>query len=144
MAQTESQYPHLYNQADKIEENRMATDLLYSIIMNSDSSGLNQCCIEFVKKIKKSHKNRSKRFDRMLDLCISDDNRVLKHSLIFFALQLEPWSVEYFLKDNKSDPKKISEFVSSELKNGVSQLLKGSYTSLQQFVEDARWRYVVL
>ena len=80
----------------------------------------------------------------MLDLCISDDNRVLKHSLIFFALQLEPWSVEYFLKDNKSDPKKISEFVSSELKNGVSQLLKGSYTSLQQFVEDARWRYVVL
>ena len=144
MAQTDSQYPHLYNEAEKIEQARMTKDLLYSIIMNPNSTGLDKCCIEFVKKIKESHPNRSRRFDRMLDLCISDENRPLKHSLIFFALQLEQWSVEYFLKDNKSDPNKISKFVSSELKDGVSQLLQGSYTSLQQFVEDARWRYVVL
>ena len=144
MSQTESQYPHLYNQAEKIEQQRMSKDLLYSIILNPDSAGLNKCCKEFVKKIKSSHAKRSTRFDRMLDLCISDDNRPLNHSLIFFALQLEQCSVNYFLQDNKSDPKKISEFVSADLKDGVSQLLKGSYTSLQQFVEDARWRYVVL
>ncbi len=52
MAQTDSQYPHLYNEAEKIEQARMTKDLLYSIIMNPNSTGLDKCCIEFVKKIK--------------------------------------------------------------------------------------------
>ena len=145
---TESQYPHLYHQADKIENARMSKDLLYRVIMDPDITELNKAVDHFTKMIREHRteggKLSSTRMNRMLDLCKADTNRLLKHSLILFALQLEPWAVEYFMRNNRSPPEKLSSFISTELKEAVSQLLKGSYTSLQAFVEDARWRYVVL
>jgi len=148
LADTESQYPHLYHQADKIEEARMAKDLLYRVIMDPDITALDNAVKHFVKMIREKRTQNGKlsstRMNRMLELCEADSNRLLKHSLILFALQLEPWAVTYFMENNRSPPEKLSSFVSSELKDAVSQLLKGSYTSLQAFVEDARWRYVVL
>ena len=148
LADTESQYPHLYHQADKIENTRMSKDLLYRVIMDPDTTELNKAVDHFTKMINERRTENGKlastRMNRMLDLCKADTNRLLKHSLILFALQLEPWAVEYFMKNNRSPPEKLSSFISTELKEAVSQLLKGSYTSLQAFVEDARWRYVVL
>ena len=148
LADTESQYPHLYHQAEKIEQTRMSQDLLYRVIMDPDMTELNKAVTHFTKTIRENRTNNGKlsstRMNRMLDLCEADPNRLLKHSLILFALQLEPWAVTYFMEHNRSPPEKLSSFVSTELKDAVSQLLKGSYTSLQAFVEDARWRYVVL
>lgn len=146
---SESQYPHLYNQADKIEKSRQSKDLLYNVFMNSDTKELQKTTILFVKNIKESDRfsgdnKMSKRMERMLDVAVSDNNRLLKHSLILFALQMENWAVKYFMDDNKSPPEKVSQFVSQDLKEAVNLLLKGSYTSLQAFVEDARWRYVTL
>lgn len=141
---SESQYPHLYHQAEKIEEKRMKNDLLYNVIMNPDTSKLQETVDMFTDKILKKYKNPSKRLSRMLDLCKVDKNRLLKHSLIFFCLYQEPFAMEYFLKDNACPPNKLSSFVSSDLHSCCDQLLKGSYTSLQAFVEDARWKYVVV
>lgn len=144
----DSQYPHLYNQAEKIEKERQEKDLLYSVFMNRDTTKLQETILFFVKKLKESDRFKdnpmSKRMLRMLDIVVKDDNRLLKHSFILFALQLEPWSVKYFMEDNKSPPEKISNFVSNNLKEAVSLLLKGSYTSMQAFVEDARWQYITL
>ena len=144
----DSQYPHLYNQAEKIEKERQEKDLLYSVFMNIDTTKLQETILFFVKKLKESDRFKdnpmSKRMLRMLDIVVKDDNRLLKHSFILFALQLEPWAVKYFMEDNKSPPEKISNFVSNNLKETVSLLLKGSYTSMQAFVEDARWQYVTL
>ena len=148
MNNKDSQYPHLYNQAEKIEKGRQEKDLLYNVFMNSDNTKLQETIKTFVKKLKESDRFKdnpmSKRMNRMLDILIKDDNRLLKHSFILFALQLEPWAVKYFMEDNKSPPEKISNFVSNNLKDSVSLLLKGSYTSMQAFVEDARWQYVTL
>lgn len=146
---SESQYPHLYNQADNIEKSRQSKDLLYNVFMNSDTEELQKTTVLFAKNIKESDRfsgdnKMSKRMERMLDVAVSDSNRLLKHSLILFALQMENWAVKYFMEDNKSPPEKVSQFVSQDLKEAVNLLLKGSYTSLQAFVEDARWRYVTL
>ena len=37
LADSESQYPHLYHQAEKIEQTRMSKDLLYRVIMDPDN-----------------------------------------------------------------------------------------------------------
>lgn len=144
----DSQYPHLYNQAENIENQRQEKDLLYNVFMNIDTTKLQETILFFVKKLKESDRFKdnpmSKRLIRMMDIVVKDDNRLLKHSFILFALQLEPWAVKYFMEDNKSPPEKISNFVSNNLKETVSLLLKGSYTSMQAFVEDARWQYVTL
>lgn len=142
-ANTESQYPHLYQQAQNIETKRENADLMYNVIMNPDGKELQKAVEYFVKKIKE-RPNNSKRMKEMLNTALNDRNRLLKHSLIFFALQLEPWAVKYFMEDNKSPPEKISNFVSNDLKVAIELLLKGSFTSLQAFVEDARWRYITL
>lgn len=142
-ANTESQYPHLYQQAQNIERKRENADLMYNVIMNPDGKELQKAVEYFVKKIKE-RPNNSKRMQEMLNIALNDRNRLLKHSLIFFALQLEPWAVKYFMEDNKSPPEKISNFVSNDLKTAIELLLKGSFTSLQAFVEDARWRYITL
>lgn len=143
MTTTESQYPHLYHQAQNIESKRENADLMYNIIMNEDGKDLQDAVMHFAALLKK-RKNISNRMKSMLDIVCADKNRLLKHSLIFFALSLEPWAVKYFMKDNKTPPEKISNFVSNDLKGGIDQLLKGSFTSLQAFVEDARWRYITL
>ena len=147
-ANTDSQYPHLYQRMAKIEDGRMSKDMLYRVIMDPNPKCLQETVEFFVKKLEetrtKGNTVNSKRMVRMMELAVKDSNRLLKHSLIFFALQLEPWAAQYFMQDNRSPPDKISKFVSGELKECVAQLLKGSYTSLQGMVEDARWRYVVL
>lgn len=144
----DSQYPHLYKQAEKIEKERQEKDLLYNVFMNDDTTKLKETILFFTKKLKESDRFKdnpmSKRLNRMLDIVVKDDNRLLKHSFILFSLQLEPWAVKYFMEDNKSPPEKVSAFVSNNLKETVSLLLKGSYTSMQAFVEDARWQYVTL
>ena len=47
---SESQYPHLYHQAEKIEEKRMKNDLLYNVIMNPDTSKLQETVDMFTDK----------------------------------------------------------------------------------------------
>lgn len=144
MTSKDSQYPHLYNEAEKIEAKRMAGDLLYNIMMNPDTNKLNETVDYFVSELDKKYDKKSKRLKRMLYASKTNDNRLLKHSLIFFCLYQEPFAVKYFMENNACPPNKLSSFVSKELQSCCEQLLKGSYTSLQAFVEDARWQYVVL
>ena len=97
----DSQYPHLYNQAENIENQRQEKDLLYNVFMNIDTTKLQETILFFVKKLKESDRFKdnpmSKRLIRMMDIVVKDDNRLLKHSFILFALQLEPWAVKYFM-----------------------------------------------
>ena len=85
LADSESQYPHLYHQAEKIEQTRMSKDLLYRVIMDPDTTELNKAVKHFVAMIRKHRTNdgklSSRRMNRMLDLCQADTNRLMKHSL---------------------------------------------------------------
>ena len=79
LADVESQYPHLYHQAEKIEQTRMSQDLLYRVIMDPDMTELNKAVKHFVKSIREKRTNGGKmsstRMNRMLDLCEADPNR---------------------------------------------------------------------
>lgn len=138
------QYPHLYHEASRIEKKRMEADSIYKALMDTDTSHLQKIVEDFVTKIKESHPQRSTRFDQMLSAALSDKNRLLKHSLMFFCLFQEPWAVQYFMKDPSCPPDKLSKFVAGDLKRCSEELLRGSYTSMQSYVEDVRWNYVVL
>lgn len=144
MSSKESLYPHLYNEAEKIEKKRMDNDLLYNVMMNPNTSMLDKTVEHFISCIGKKYTKMSMRLKRMLQITKTNDNRLLKHSLIFFCLYQEPFAITYFMDNNACPPEKLSSFVSVELQSCCGQLLKGSYTSLQAFVEDARWQYVVL
>tara|TARA_A100001015_G_C14930516_1_gene688250 strand:- start:67 stop:498 length:432 start_codon:yes stop_codon:yes gene_type:complete len=135
---------HLYTDMQQIEQKRMESDYLYSLFMNMDVSELNKTCKFFTKKLRENYPNMSPRFSSILYSVEKESNRLIKHSLILFALYQEPWAVEYILKDEKSDPEKISRFVQKDLKQACEQLLKGAFTSMQSYVEDARWSYVMI
>ena len=107
---------HLYEEMETVEKRRMAEDLLYSILMDPDSSKLNEVCKTFVNEIKKKYTTRSDRFNMILKNVIKDDNRLIKHSLIFFALYQEPWAADFFLNNQNTPPTKLSEFVQKDLK----------------------------
>lgn len=138
------QYPHLYNESSRIEEKRMEADSIYRALMDNDTTHLQKIVEDFVLKIKESHPQRSNRFDQMLSAVLQDKNRLFKHSLIFFCLFQEPWAVQYFMENHSCPPEKLSNFVAGDLKKCSEELLRGSYTSMQAYVEDVRWNYVVL
>ena len=135
---------HLYTSMEKIENDRMREDLLYNILMNPDMTELNKTCEFFVKKLKVRYPDGSARFKKILNCVITENNRLIKHSLILFSLYQEPWAVEYFLKEEKTPPTKLSNFVQQDLKHACEQLLKGAFTSMQGFCEDVRWNYVMI
>ena len=140
----ESQYPHLYHETEKIEKKRMDADLLYNILVNPNTAELEHVVALFTNLLVSKYSDMSTRMKRILEACKTDKNRLLKHSLVFFCLFQESFAVEHFLKDNRCPPEKLSRFLANELKTCCETLLKGSYTSLQAFVEDARWQYVVV
>ena len=112
--------------------------------MDPDSKKLNEVCKTFVNEIKKKYTTRSDRFNMILKNVINDENRLIKHSLIFFALYQEPWAADFFLNNQNTPPTKLSEFVQKDLKRSCEELLTGAFTSLQAFCEDVRWNYVII
>ena len=78
----------------------MNDDLLYNVIMNPDTTILQKTVDCFVSELEKNYIGRSTRLKRMMEISKSTDNRLLKHSLIFFCLYQEPFAVSYFMKDN--------------------------------------------
>ena len=48
LADSESQYPHLYHQAEKIEHTRMSKDLLYRVIMEPHTTELNKAVMDII------------------------------------------------------------------------------------------------
>lgn len=135
---------HLYVEMDEVEKRRRSEDLLYCVLMDPDSKKLNEVCIFFVEEIKKKYPKRSNRLNMILSNILTEENRLIKHSLIFFALYQEPWAADYFLNNQKTPPTKLSEFVQKDLKKSCEELLRGAFTSLQGFCEDVRWNYVII
>ena len=80
-ASTESQYPHLYQRMEKIEDVRMSKDMLYRVIMDPNVAALQETVEYFVKKLKetrtKDNTANSKRMVRMMELAVKDSNRLL-------------------------------------------------------------------
>lgn len=130
-----------------IELQREKRDLLYHVLMNTEASTLNDVVQQITSHVTNKFKdNMSPRLKNMLQKVNTSPDRAAKHAVIFFALDREPSTRELFMKDSspRVPPEKFQQFVQKELPNLVDKLMRGAFTSLRAFVEDARWTYTTL
>ena len=136
----------LYNTHADIDLTRQKSDLMYHLIVNTEASTLDDFCNKIAKNILTKYDNPSIRLQQMLKKVTSDKDRIAKHALLLFALYQEKETQDIFLNNGtpRVPPEKFKQFVDNELPPLVDKLMKGAFTSLRAFVEDARWAYVTL
>ena len=136
----------LYNTHADIDLTRQKSDLMYHLIVNTEASTLDDFCNNIAKNILSKYDNPSIRLQQMLKKVTSDKDRIAKHALLLFALYQEKETQDIFLNNGtpRVPPEKFKQFVDNELPPLVDKLMKGAFTSLRAFVEDARWAYVTL
>ena len=137
----------IYSQMSSIEHGRQKEDIFYHILVNSEAKTLDDICKQIVTHLKQTYDETkmSTRLKQMLLKVCQNEDRVGKHALVFYALHQEPTIQEIFMSDTpKVPPEKFNYFLKNELPKLVDKLVKGAFTSLRAFVEDARWTYTTL
>lgn len=136
----------VYVEHAQIDLDRQKSDLMYHLIVNTDASTLDDFCKQITGSILTKYVEPSVRLKQMLDKVVTDKDRVAKHALLLFALYQEKETQDIFLngKTVRVPPEKFKMFVNNELPPLVDKLMKGAFTSLRAFVEDARWAYITL
>lgn len=135
----------LYAAMGSIEQERYGADKLYSLILDvSQKDELKALCTQFVNKLRTLYPNRSTRLERILDEMTTTDDRIALHGFLFFCLRKHDWAIKEVFKDSSSPPEKISMFIMQILPQLTDKLLRGSFTSLRLYVEDARSQYIML
>ena len=134
----------LYDAAAVFEQQRMSSDILYRSFMNRDTSEMDAILTEIVDMVKTTNPTLSKRFHEVTDRTVNDNVRIAKHALLLFGLYLTPDYAKRLLQPKpKVNPEKFKRFYAKELPLLCTRLLDGTYTSMQEFVENARMVYVV-
>lgn len=137
----------MYKTMANIEMQREQRDLLYHVLMNIEASTLDQVAKQISASISEKYGDKkSARLKNMLCKVNESSDRAAKHAIIFFALDREPKTREIFMDEStpRVPPEKFQHFVDKELPVLVDKLMKGAFTSLRAFVEDARWTYTTL
>ena len=135
----------LYTAMGTIEQERYGADKLYSLILDvSKKKELKELCARFVEHLRTTYTNRSTRLERILTEITTTDDRIALHGFLFFCLRKHDWAIEEVFKDSSSPPEKISMFIMQILPQLTDRLLRGSFTSLRLYVEDARSQYIML
>lgn len=141
-----SEASNLYTDMTYIDQKRQQEDLMYHLIVNTEASTLNDMCQQIVSALNQKYANRSVRLKNMLNRVQTTDDRVAKHGLLFFALTQETTARQVFTNPPapRAPPEKFKIFVEKELPVLTDKLLRGAFTSLRAFVEEARWIYTTL
>ena len=137
----------MYKTMAKIELQREKQDLLYHVLMNTEASTLDDVVQKIAAHVQQKFVGKmSPRLTNMLKKVSTNQDRVAKHASIFFALHREPSTRDIFFNEStpRVPPEKFQQFVQKELPQLVEKLMKGAFTSLRAFVEDARWTYTTL
>lgn len=135
----------LYEAMGAIEQQRYDQDMLYSLILDvGKKNQLKELCRGFVNRLRSMYPNRSTRLDRILQEIVQTDDRIALHGFLFFCLRKHDWAIKEVFKDSSSPPEKISAFIMQILPQLTDKLLRGSFTSLRLYVEDARAQYIML
>lgn len=139
---------HLYEEIARVEHGRENRDMMYRLIVDTKTDILQSLCEAIVSHLlqkygKDPKKGCSVRLQKMLKKTLKDESRVAKHGLLMFALFQEPEVVAMITRDTtRIPPEKFQRFIQHDLPTLSNQLLTGSFTSMQAYVEDARWAYV--
>ena len=129
-----------------VEQKRQQQDLMYHLIVNTEADTLDDMCKEIVSGVQAKYDGHSIRLKNMLARCTKTDDRVAKHGLLLFALTQEPTVRQVFTNPSapRAPPEKFKRFVEEELPALTDKLLRGAFTSLRAFVEEARYVYTTL
>ena len=129
-----------------VEKEREEKDEIYKIMFNENLNYLNKYVISIQKLVLEKY-TTSPRIEKCFSLILQSHNRAVKHALVFFAIYQEESLVNHFINslDMKNlSTEKFSNFVNDVLRELVEKLLKGQFTSLQDFVENCRHQYITL
>ena len=135
----------VYEAMAVIEQKRCDEDVLRRLILDvAECDRLKVLCRTFVARLRATYENPSARLNQIwTEICQTDD-RVALHGFLFFCLRKHKWAIEEVLKDAGAPPEKISRFVLDILPDLSTKLLRGTFTSLRSYVEDARWQYMMI
>jgi hypothetical protein len=135
----------VYEAMAVIEQRRCDEDVLRRLILDvGQRDRLKDLCRTFVGRLRDTYENPSTRLNHIwTEICETDD-RVALHGFLFFCLRKHKWAIEEVLKDAGAPPEKISRFVLEILPDLSQKLLRGTFTSLRSYVEDARWQYCMI
>lgn len=135
-----------YAEHAEVDMVRQKSDLMYHLIVNTEATTLDDLCKQIAKGVLDTYKTPSIRLQKMLAQVTTAPDRVAKHALLLFALYQEEDTVRIFFDGQtpRVPPEKFKTFVERELPPLVDKLMKGAFTSLRAFVEDARWAYITL
>lgn len=135
-----------YSEHARVDLDRQKSDLMYHLIVNTDAKTLDELCKQIAANVLRKYEEPSIRLQKMLAKVTMDDDRVAKHALLLFAMYQEPETRQIFFDGQtpRVPPEKFQMFVDNELPPLVDKLMKGAFTSLRAFVEDARWTYITL
>lgn len=136
----------VYAEHASIDIDRQKRDLMYHLIVNTEASSLDEFCAQIAKSVAEKYADASVRLRNMLLKVVAEDDRIAKHALLLFAMYQEHDTINIFYNGEtpRVPPEKFQMFVESELPPLMEKLMKGAFTSLRAFVEDARWTYITL
>ena len=133
----------LYDVASVYDDTKMKSDVLYNAFMSRDTTDLDRMVSEIIEITKKKHPQLSSRFQKMADRTVSGSARIAKHAFLLFGLFMEPeYAKSLVMSEPKVDPVKFQLFY-TELPKLCGKLQNGIFTSMQEFVEDARTLYII-
>jgi hypothetical protein len=135
----------VYDAMAVIEKRRCDEDVLRRLILDvTERDKLKVLCRTFVTRLRTTYKNPSARLNQIWTTICETDDRVALHGFLFFCLRKHKWAIEEVLKNAGAPPEKISSFVLNILPDLSNKLLRGTFTSLRSYVEDARWQYLMI
>ena len=135
----------VYEAMAAIEQRRCDEDVLRRLILDvAERDRLKVLCRTFVQRLRATYENPSARLNQIWSEICETNDRVALHGFLFFCLRKHKWAIEEVLKDAGAPPEKISRFVLEILPDLSSKLLRGTFTSLRSYVEDARWQYLMI
>lgn len=135
----------LYDLGNSYEDLKMKSDAIYGAFMDRDTTQLDSMINDIKKIAENTYPSLSERFKELSERTLNGNVRIAKHAFLLFGLYLTPEYAKTLVQPKpKVDPMKFQLFYTTELPVLCNKLLNGKYTSLQEFVENARTTYIIL
>lgn len=135
----------IYDVATGYEELKTKSDVIYDAFMNRDTTNLDKMLSEIKEITEKKYPELSNRYKELTERTVCDSVRVAKHGMLLFGLYMTPEYAKTLVTPTpKVNPVKFELFYRTELPVLCNKLLNGVFSSLQEFVENARTIYIII
>ena len=135
----------MYDICQMHDMQRMEADVIYKAFFSRDTSELDKMLQEIHEITVSKISNLSTTYRKLTDRTIRSDARIAKHAYLLFGLYLTPEYARTLVEPTpRVDPVKFRKYYSVEIPKMCNNWFNGIYTSLQEFVEDARTTYIIM